>query len=97
MPGEREEDVGRETRPILRPAALPHSPQPAQARPAAEPPLGAGRATLSQQALGTAAGGRRMWPGQPPLLVPLARPQRGQKGGAGRWHPPLREGAGQQS
>lgn len=36
MPGEREEDVGRETRPSLRPAALHHSPHPAQARPAAE-------------------------------------------------------------
>lgn len=34
-----------------------------------------------------------MWPGQPPLLVPLSGPQRGQKGGAGGWRPPLREGA----
>ena len=36
VPGEREEDVGRETRPSLRPAALHHSPHPAPARPAAE-------------------------------------------------------------
>lgn len=39
-------------------------------RPAAEPSLGAGRATLSQQALGTEAGGRQVWPGQPPSWSP---------------------------
>ena len=55
VPGEREEDVGRETRPILRPAALPHSPQPAQARPAAEP-----QGNLNKRCPETAADGKQV-------------------------------------
>lgn len=52
VPGEREEDVGRETRPSLRPAALHHSPHPALARPAAEL-----QGTLNKRCLETTADG----------------------------------------
>ena len=55
VPGEQEEDVGRETRPSLRPAALPHSPHPAQARPAAEP-----QRNLNKRCPETAADGKQV-------------------------------------